>query len=86
MFNFPVAMLAVPTAHICRALPHGSLSAVVRRMFTKTSSIGSPSRRCLAIARQRNPMVVVGLDIQVQLKLNTAVGANSQVVDAVRTS
>src|SRR5262249_42942820 len=43
------------------------------------------SRRCLAIARQSNPSAVVGLDSHMQVKLNTAVSANSQVVNAVGT-
>ena len=43
------------------------------------------SRRSLAIARQSNPAAVLGLDRHVQVKLDKAIGANSQIVDAVRT-
>src|SRR5215831_6411138 len=43
------------------------------------------SRRSLAVARQSNPAAVLGLDRHVQVKLDTAIGANSQIVDAVRT-
>jgi len=42
------------------------------------------SRRRLAIARQSNPMAVVGLDDQVQVELHPAISAYSQVIDAVR--
>jgi hypothetical protein len=43
------------------------------------------SRRRLAIARQRNPTAVVGLDGQVQVKLHATIGSHSQIVDATRT-
>src|SRR5260370_39377289 len=44
------------------------------------------SRRRLAIARQSNPMAVVGLDGQVQVKVDATISTHSQIVDAVRPS
>src|SRR5579864_3097463 len=67
---FRVARLAVPTAQICCKDIHYWL------VF---------SRRRLAITRQSNPTAVVGLDSHAQVKLDTAISANSQIVDAVRT-
>src|SRR5215469_4729265 len=43
------------------------------------------SRRSLTIARQGNPVPVLGLDRHVQVKLDTAIGAHSRIVHAVRT-
>ena len=42
------------------------------------------SRRRLAVARQRDPVAVVGLDDQVQVELHATIGADPHIVDAVR--
>jgi hypothetical protein len=51
------------------------------------SSTGSPwSRRRLAVARQRDPVTVVGLDDHVQVELDATIGAHPQIIDAVCAS
>lgn len=42
------------------------------------------SRRRLAVARQSNPVAIIGLDGQVQVEVHAPISADSQIVDAVR--
>src|SRR5882724_10775418 len=42
------------------------------------------SRYRLAVARQRDPVAVVGLDDYVQIELHATIGAHPHIVDAVR--